>query len=458
MDLEQRARRQNIRVIASEVVMVVAVILMVIILALIVSGYWLNSDFKVERQGMLQISSVPTGASVEVDGDSPWYQRTNTSKILSSEEHTIVLSKEDYDSWSKTINISEGLLYKLNYPRLFLKNRTKETVSDVSSFTYATISPNRKQLLAINNTTNWSLFNLDADTVKPTKINVSALFATESPATVSILNCSIISANWDESNEHVLLNINLDGTSEWVLLDIRNPAKSINLTREFVQDFDHVAIFNHSANILLAMSGSNLRKIDLDSKQLSSVIISGIESYDIYDSEIIFSNHERVGVIKNFSSEPEYLTDITSPTKVLFGRFYDDKYIFIIEDNSLAVYKKDDFTEIFSGTIGFTPEYVKVGPGAEFLFMSSGSNFATYDMESAKLSLWSADTVHFDWLDGHMLYVVKDGVLSVYDYDGLNHRVLASNVSERFPVTITDDKWLYYFSDGNLIREWLIKK
>lgn len=91
-------RKQSRRVIISEVIMVISVVLMVAILALLVSGYWLNSDFTVERQGMLQISSFPTGANVEVDGDAPWYQRTNTSKVLSSGEHSIKLVKDGYDT------------------------------------------------------------------------------------------------------------------------------------------------------------------------------------------------------------------------------------------------------------------------------------------------------------------------------------------------------------------------
>ena len=84
MDAESRARRQSFRVIFSEIIMVITVIVTVVILALLVSGYWLNSNFELERQGMLQINSIPTGASVEVDGDAPWFQRTNTSKVLSS--------------------------------------------------------------------------------------------------------------------------------------------------------------------------------------------------------------------------------------------------------------------------------------------------------------------------------------------------------------------------------------
>ena len=68
MDRTKQEKRQSLKVIISEVIMTLAVIITVTILALIVSGYWLNSDFEVERQGMLQISSVPTGASVNIDG------------------------------------------------------------------------------------------------------------------------------------------------------------------------------------------------------------------------------------------------------------------------------------------------------------------------------------------------------------------------------------------------------
>ena len=109
MDIEKNKKKQSLKVIISEAIMVLAVVVTVAILALVVSGYWVNSDFKVEQNGMLQISSVPTGANVNIDGEaSSWLQRTNTSKILSSGEHTVTLSKDGYDTWSKTINVPEG--------------------------------------------------------------------------------------------------------------------------------------------------------------------------------------------------------------------------------------------------------------------------------------------------------------------------------------------------------------
>ena len=81
MDSEKRAKRQSIRVIVSEAIMVIAIAGMVSILALVVSGYWLNSDLKIERQGMLQIFATPTGVDVEIDGETPGLQRGNTSRI-----------------------------------------------------------------------------------------------------------------------------------------------------------------------------------------------------------------------------------------------------------------------------------------------------------------------------------------------------------------------------------------
>ena len=82
---------------------------------------------------------------------------------------------------------------------------------------------------------------------------------------------------------------------------------------------------------------------------------------------------------------------------------------------------------------------------------------ATVDFEATIVHQWEIED-HFGWLDNDMLYTVSNGDLIVYDFDGLNRRVIAHNVSSHFPVAITNDKWLYYFSDDNLVREWLIAK
>lgn len=463
MNLDKRARRQSFRIIVSEIVMVLSVVAMVAILALAVSGYWLNSDFSLERQGMIQVYSIPTGASVSVDDNEPWFQHTNTSKVITSGEHTITLTKEGYDSWSKTVNISEGLLYRLHYPHLFPLEREKESVFDTTTATFATVSPNRKLLLLANNTTIWSVLNLDSDTIKSTDINISKIFspinADAEPAVdvepvSELFNGEIISAEWDQSNEHVLLKINKDNSIEWVLLNIKKPENSVNLTRDFADEFSDIKIFDSSANNLLAIRKGNLHKIDVYARQISAILAENVSNFDFYDSEIVFATNNDIKILKN--STPELVKTTESTAKVLIGKFYETSYIFTIEGNNISVYQKDDLEEIFNATISFIPENIKIGHDSEFIVMNSGANFATLDMESMAMREWSTDSTNFGWVNNYMIYAINDGELAVYDFDGLNRRKLASNVSNRFLATITNDKWLYYFSDDQLIREWLI--
>ena len=74
------------------------------------------------------------------------------------------------------------------------------------------------------------------------------------------------------------------------------------------------------------------------------------------------------------------------------------------------------------------------------------------------LSKEIVSNLHFNDEDADMLMYVVDeaGRLIAYDYDGLNRRELASGVSSKWPIIITNDKWLYYFGDKGLVREWLI--
>ncbi|MBQ3441203.1 PEGA domain-containing protein [Candidatus Saccharibacteria bacterium] len=469
MDLEKRARRQSRRVIISEIIMVITVILTVSVLAFVVSGYWLGSDFTIERQGMAQIYSIPTGADISIDGSSTsWLQRTNTSKTLSAGEHTITLTKDGYDSWSRTVNINEGLLYRLHYPRLFLKNRTHESAFE-SFANFATVSPDRNTMLLANNTTKWQLFNLDSDSSKPASLELSEILPFSSHSTDSstgLFNGTIKSAEWAKDNEHILLEIVLDDVTNWLVLNIKNPATSLNLTKEFNLNLKNVEIYDNSASNLLCIADNSLRRIDVPSKQISAILVSGVNSYDHYEKEVVFSAMDievdtspyYIGIIDLGNTEITKLKPASSPAQVVITRFYDDKYIGIVENDTFSLYLKNDFVEKSVFPLSFTPTKIKVGHEGDFIALSTGGRLAVLDMEAMKLDDWTTGTDVFGWLDGSMVYAVKDGNLNVYDFNGLNPRTLATNVSSRLPVTITSDKYLYYFRDGSLIRDYLYEK
>ena len=475
MDAERRARRQSLRIIISEIIMVIAVIVTVLILGFVVSGYWLNSDFKIERQGLLQIYSMPTGADIEIDNSpSSWLQRTNTSKTLSAGEHTIKLSKEGYDTWSRTINVTEGLLYRLHYPRLFLKNRSHETAFE-SSANFASITPDRNTILLANNTTEWQLFNLDSDSVKPMTLNLSEIlpFASRATdATTGLFAGSITSSKWANDNEHLLIKIESNGETNWLLLNVKNPNSSINLTKEFNANFSNLEISDQSANYLLGVIDNNLRRIDVQAKQISSILVPDLISFDYRNQDVVFcaktdakeiissdnASPYYIGILKLGNSEVTKLKDVMEPVKMVTIKFYDDEYIGVVTNTAITLYLKKDFEEKQSFPLSFQPEKIKASQDGDVITAYTGGQLAVLDMEAMSLTEWSTGTDSFNWLDNSMIYAVKDGNLEVYDFNGLNHRTLASNVSAHFPITITSDKYLYYFRDGSIIREYLIEK
>ena len=467
MDLLQKQRRQSFKVIFSEAIMVIAVIFMVIVLAFIVSGYWVNPDLKIERQGLLQVSSFPTGANVEIDGTSSWLQKTNTSKVLASGSHTITLSKDGYDSWSKNINILEGLLYRLNYPRLFLKDREKETVFRASDVIMASVSPSHEYLLLINNTAEWSLVNLKNENIEPQKLILSDSFPlakTPDNSSQTLFAGEILDLIWDKSSSHILFKINGHDSIEWVLLDVADPANSLNLTKSFGYNFDNMKIINDSSSLLLATQNGNLHKINLASKSISAVLIEDVIDFDFYHDKAVFSKHNnssnlfQVGLLELNNGKITDFKSFPAAFKVAIGRFYEDQYIAVVSENVISLYKTEDFSELNTFELSFSPNKIKIGHDSNFILAYAGNQLAAIEMESSDLVEWEPEVANFGWLDDYMIYEVIDGELVVCDFDGYNLRALAKNVSSNLPVTITDNKWLYYFSDGALIREWLIPR
>lgn len=470
MDFEKRQRRQSLKVIISEAIMVFAVLVMVIVFAFIVSGYWLNSDFEVERQGMLQIYSTPTGADINIDGNSSWLQRTNTSKVLPGGEHSITLTKEGYDSWTKTITLSEGLLYRVHYPRLFLNDRLSEELITTTGVAYATISPDHETLLLINNTTKWAYIDLSEEKLTPKSIDIAGIFSDTNPAqdvTADAFINEIISIDWDADSRHVLFKTRSGDEIEWIILDIDNIKNSVNLTREFGVNFSAVKIFNRSANLLLAIQNGNLHKIDVANRSISAVLVENIEYFDFYNNEIFFSARapkpdkmKSVYYLGKLRLEDNVIKfrDFDEPLKVAVTKFYEDKFILTFSDSALTLYNADDFTEITSYEINFAPKNIKIGHDGEFVVISNGRNVATLDMEAGIVREWTVDDERFGWLDDNMIYAICEEDLIVYDFDGLNRRIIARGASSQFPAGITDNRYLYYFNDESLVREWLIPR
>ena len=465
MDPEQVKKRQTLRVLFSEAMMVLSVVAIMTVLIMITSGYWINQNFEVERRGMLEVLSSPTGADIVVDGETAWMAKTNSSRILSKGEHTVSISKEGYGDWVKKVTIEEGLMYRLPYVRLFPNEPELEKVSEINA-RISSVSPDRSSMLLIDDSTTWKILHLNEDKVSTTDLDVAKVFDKIGGAEAM---AGIAGIDWSKDGNRILLKVVWNEKNEWLLLDLKDSEKSASITEAFGMNFDTVKFFDKTGDDLLVVDGGELRKLDVSEQSISKILASNVTNFNLYDESIVYVANGKVSVLKKVDGEAIDLLDVQGDRIfAALTRSYRDNYLTVIEDGKLSLYKgqlprnKDDksFEQIFSVEIGLMPERIKIGADGDFVIMSNGKNIVTLDMESENVSRFEVEDGKIGWLDDHLLYVVdNDGDMVVYDYDGLNRRELSKNASQRLSATVSEDeRWLYYFSDGWLVRESLILK
>ena len=127
MDYEEKKRRQLVRVVIAEAGMVISVIAIVVVATMVAMGFFISDKGTIEQSGLIQLRSLPTGATVELDG-ATLFARTNLQRSVAPGEHHLKLSRDGYDTWEKNIKMAPGVLMRIYYPRLFLLDRKAEQV------------------------------------------------------------------------------------------------------------------------------------------------------------------------------------------------------------------------------------------------------------------------------------------------------------------------------------------
>lgn len=448
MDYDKQHRRQILHVAITEVVMTLSVVILTVVFAMIVSGYWFNSDFKIVQDGFLQVYTVPSGATVDVDGDV-WFARTNASQMLSKGKKTVTLSREGYDTWSKTITISEGLLYRLGYPRLFKEERIKKEALDFATWNNYFVSNDKTKLAVIDDDKNIGLIDLTSDSFE-VKQNTIATFLDDAE--------KIESAVWNDDNNKLLAKTT---SGRFLLINLNKMADSVNLNKVFKMNFENILITDHSADKLMALTDGQLRTINVPDLTISKTIAENVSDVLAFDNEAFYVAQNGLYYMQN--DKIRRIMDISERSILARGKFYDDNYLVVVGDNIMKLYpesylltvKDEAIEEEYLAELPVMPNKVKFGPEGNFVMMESDGLLLTFDMEEMALANIPING-RYGWIDNNMLFNVKDGTMSVCDFDGLNNRVIVKqNVDADSFAAITQNKFLFYISGHQLIREEL---
>lgn len=503
MDFEEKKRRQLVRVIIAEIGMVLSVLLIVIVAIMAAMGFFITDGGKIEQSGLMQIHSMPTGATVELDG-ATLFSRTNLSRTMSAGAHHLRISRAGYDTWENDLEMYSGVLIRLYYPRLFLLDRKVELVSALTEETegleFYTVSRSRNYVLyAESGKSDWHLLDVKGDVLKETTLDLSGILpgmvAEEKdvsklaqPQTNSGSGVvpkyrfvgEIKDVQWSLNDEKVLVLVANGEKEEWVLVNLRNVENSLNLTAEFGLDFEHIEMIDDAANQLFALENRHLRKINAPEGAISKVLVDGVEEFVNYGSNVLYvaKGREQEKIVATYRDGENGGTTVAKAEandslKIALTRYYDEDYIcWTVNDRVNIIYGtipsyrdgEADLSKIKTlvndAEVGFTAEWLDGRSGSGYILMWSGKKVLAVELNMGEARSYEIGSPEFGWIDEHMLYTVDAGQITVWDYDGANMRNLSTSragedgakegLTMDLPVMIaSNDRYLYYLVDDS---------
>lgn len=484
MDRKKKKKIQSARVIMTNIFMGLSVIAIVFVLMLVAMGFSFSENGGLEQSGLLQISSRPSGATVEIDGETQ-FSRTEISKMLSSGQHHVKISKSGYDSWESDLDIDAGLFTHVDWVRLFPLN---PEVTDVANFKQARLisfSTDRKNLLySEQNSANLYFINLQNKDIKKEKISLATILGVDKDI-AKTANISVTS--WNDAGNKVIILWTQESGANWILADLEKPENSINLTAKFGVDFSKILISNDSASKLWGVEAGNLHVIDITNSTISAAVATGVTE--------VANNKDVVAYIATVSATPSVETPSASTVKqtlnvlkegetgptvvadfsdrniqnatISMGTYWSeewlayslDKEIFVLGGKYPSFEKptKDSLKSIVKRELNYAPTMISHDPEQRIIVFGGETHLTTVDTETKDYyDINLPGNASINWLDDYILWQNEENKIIIRDFDGNNRRELISKTDNQLPICLTENnKWLYYF---DVIQEQIEKE
>ncbi len=466
MDRKRAKKIRNARVIMTNIFMGLSVVAIVFVLMLFAMGFSFNENGSLEQSGLIQISSHPGGATVEIDGKSQ-FGHTAINKMLSSGEHHIKITKSGYDTWEKDVRIDAGLLTNINWVRLFPAKSEIEDVNTYDEPRLVSFSLDRKSLLyGEKDSAKLFRINLQDERATTTKLDITKLLNISNKETARTANLAVTS--WNESGNKALMIWKDGENTYWYLADLENPENSINLSVKFGYSFSSILIANDSASKLWAIEGGNLHLIDLSNTTIHKTTVSGIEQLVNNRDTVIFvsrdtdANTRSISIFREGetgSSIIRDLTDIDAKTiTISTGTYWGEDWAAYSIDNTIYLLgghypsfdkpTKNTLKSILRRELSYTPTALLRDTEQHIAVFSDGTNRTAFDFETKDyFDSHTSTAVTAHWLDDYLLWYNTSNKIFVQDFDGGNHREIISEINNPLPICLSENnRWIYFFS------------
>lgn len=459
-------RRQPLVRTAVYSIMTLSVIVIVTLLMLVVLGYSFNQkDGRLEQGGLLQFSSMPTGATVTLD-ELTLGTRTNTKATVDAGSHSVSFDRSGYRTWKKSITIKPGQIGWLNYARMIPTAITAQSQRTFTALADSLASPGHKWLLLQEaaDQPQFELADIQGDSVRYTTLTLPAASYT-APSTSAPRYFELVS--WSQNEESVLIKHTFDETkTEWLLMDRDEPQKTVNISAALGIQPSKIVFAGTGNRLLFVQTDDIVRRINMDDLTLSRPLASQVESFNMFDDKLITyvttgndAGKRIVGYASTDIDQPIALQSLPAdgqPLQAILKVYFNKRYLSVAHGQSLTIKNgtlptasnKGDLKMYAQATIPVGMTQLSVSSNGRFIMAQLPDGYATYDLELTKYdkttwALPSASQRSLQWLDDYILWSDNGGQLRIYDFDGGNQQNILA-VAEGQDASISPNGKYFY--------------
>jgi hypothetical protein len=447
--------------------MTLSVLTLVFALIFVLLGYRFDSESgQIEQGALLQFDSVPSSATVVVDGKT-LSSKTPTKSTILPGSHTIVIKKDGYNSWTKTLDAVPGTLTWLNYAILVPTNISVEKVLDLKT-SYASMgSADGKTMVIQQNASvpTFDVMDLKSDTAKQSTVTIPTdLYSSAKDAGVTH---KFTINQLDETGRYVVVEHNYADKKEWLVMDTKDVTRTKNVSALMDLPISSVALSGTNGSVLFVLTGADIRKLDLSSETISRPLVSNVTSFGLYSTGAItyIGNSQTdatkrvVGLYVDGDNGPRILRTVDGdpnvPLHVATSHYFDKDFIAISYGQKVDIIggtypasgseDNSSLSDFASFSFDSNVDRLSFSPTGDYLLAESGSNMTSYNIEHQLTSNFSigSSASPINWLDNNHIWSDNDGKLTIRDFDGLNSYMINNVVSGQGVALTTNARYLY---------------
>lgn len=435
---------------------------------LLLQSYGYGVDRKtgqIIQNGLVFVAAQPEQADIYLNNKLV-KSRDTARLVLPEGSYTLELKRDGYRSWKRSFNLLGGSLERFVYPFLFPeKLEPVEQQRYATPPGFATQSPDRRWLLVQQPGQLVAFDVFDANDPKKAVVPLTlpaSLFTASDKHTTKLVE-------WSTDNRHVLVEHIFTTGHEFVVIDREAPAESVNINKSFnrtptqvaMRDkrFDRLYLYDQTAQRLdfATLKDGAIKPVQsgvlaFKSHSEDMLVFATTQNAEMGKANIMVQDGQGTYRLREVTADAKYLLDIAS----FDGRWYivagapTEHKVYVYKD-PLPVLKHQTNVPLVPATVlrvNTVPTDVSFSANARFVAVQGGQDFAVYDAEADRTYRYHQDLAfapddHARWMDGHRLYAVIGGKLTVFDYDGINQQTLTPNLPGMLPFFDRDYKLLY---------------